>query len=155
MGKRIGQLAGAVFMAAAATLFAGGALCQPAAQRPQLPLANCDLANDPADCRQTQDSIKADYQKAWRGDYQAQRNVAYCYVYGCGEAVRPDRVLGCAWRMVIVAAADQRMDASDISNRKGACDRLSSDELTAAAIRVEQLFKAIYRRPLPAVAGLR
>lgn len=153
MRTPISQCVSAVFIAAAVTLFTGKALCQPATQRPQLQLTNCEIANDPADCRQMQDIVKADYPKARRGDYQAQRNVAYCYVYGCGEAVRPDRVLGCAWRTVIVAAADRLMDASDILNRRIACSKLSSDELTVAAIRIKHLFNAIYRRPLPPVSA--
>ena len=83
------------------------------------------------------------------GDYQAQRNVAFCLATGCGKAAIVDRVRGCAMRHVIIGAAHPEADASDAANLVQDCGSLSTEDRMKARQVSRSLFKEIYRRELP------
>jgi hypothetical protein len=51
-------------------------------------------------CQQSAEQFRSEYPRALRGDYGAQRNVAYCLITGRDGAVRTDRITGCAWRAI-------------------------------------------------------
>ncbi|MBB5985328.1 hypothetical protein [Sphingobium lignivorans] len=87
---------------------------------------------------------RQDWPRAWRGDYQGQRNVAYCLSTGCDGAVTINESAACAWRIVILAAAHD--EATDLDNRalEANCDKLSEIARTAATIRAEEIATRIY-----------
>jgi hypothetical protein len=62
--------------------------------------------------------------RAWRGDYQEQRNVAFCLMTGCDAAVEVRKAEACAWRSVILAVNAKSADDTDASNLAMACKRL-------------------------------
>ena len=82
---------------------------------------------------------------AWRGDLRAQRNVAFCLGYGCDEAVRIDKVKGCAWRMLIVQSGHAEADDSDTMSFVTDCDQLSGDDQSRASAYAAELRAAILK----------
>jgi|GEM_PF-2671543 len=99
-------------------------------------------------CRGNQADMIASTKFAYEGDYQAQRNVAYCLISGCQGAVIVDKALGCAWRTVILAAATSEVDATDTSNLKACQNELSPIENAAAVSRAGKLFKSVYGKTI-------
>lgn len=85
-----------------------------------------------------------DWPNAWRGDYQGQRNVAFCLISGCDGAVIPDRSTGCAWRAVILAtnaASATDLDAQNIEHECGAA--LSPVQRELAMTKSEEIVRQI------------
>ncbi len=78
---------------------------------------DCATSDDPKHCQLMKDSWERDYNGAITGDYQGQRNVAYCLSTGCketyGNSLRTNPVLGCAWRVVIVNSGHLDADKLD------------------------------------------
>ena len=133
-------------LALAATLF----IAQPAlAQRAADYARGCDAAPDKPLCESGLKQFKAWFPKAMKGDYQGQRNVAFCLMTGCDDAVRQDWITGCAWRMVLKAARDRRYDLGDKMNFDVDCGRSDTSEQADAARIAQDLFRRIYRRELP------
>lgn len=83
---------------------------------------------------------------AYRGLYNAQRNLAFCLSDGCNGAVIPDQSRSCAWRIVILASGHSDADATDIANLKYCLDRSSAIERTAAQTLAAKLFKTVTGR---------
>lgn len=85
--------------------------------------------------------------KALKGDYQAQRNLAYgysSYPYK-GQAKSP--VDACAWRIVIVESGHARVDNTDINNAKVYCAMLKNPIQQRASIaKARALYQKIYKR---------
>ena len=90
-----------------------------------------------------------DYRLAISGDYQGQRNVAFCLRDGCDGAVRPNPVLSCAWRQVILKAGHLDLASTDFSNVKLLCtpQKLGTDEAAAADAQARQILKMIASQP--------
>lgn len=79
---------------------------------------------------------------AMKGNYQAQRNLAYGYVGGYpykGQDVNP--ILGCAWYKYIALSGSEKIDQTDTNNMQVYCGRLSAQE-QAAADRQMQILEA-------------
>lgn len=112
---------------------------------PNPPLGICGGAADQTLCRYEQLKAVNEWKSAYQGDYGAQRNVAFCLSTGC-EGLRPDRVQGCAWRMVIVDAADPEMGEGDTMNAETECGRLSPTARTAAASHAARISAVIERQ---------
>ncbi|EGF93091.1 hypothetical protein ABI_15310 [Asticcacaulis biprosthecium C19] len=86
--------------------------------------------------------------KAWAGDYQSQRNVAYMQSERmAGVPYNP--VQGCAWRMVILASGHTQSDSTDIANYNFECRALTPVELVTAKASAGQIFKTIAGNTLP------
>lgn len=102
------------------------------------------IASAAAGLKEYEDLEKA----ARRGDYQAQRNLAYWLSGGYGGAPPLNPVLACAWRIVIVESGSSRVDVSDVSNKQFYCGekKLDADGLKAAQAQARRLQKSI-RRP--------
>ncbi|UYO38577.1 hypothetical protein KQX62_17915 [Rhodopseudomonas palustris] len=86
------------------------------------------------------------YPLAWRGDYQGQRNIAFCLRDGCDGAIRTNPITGCAWRMVIVASGSPKVDSSDTLNLKTDCGKLDAVEREAASAQAARMLAKIQRR---------
>lgn len=83
---------------------------------------------------------------AMKGDYQAQRNLAYGYVALPYPGQQKNPLLGCAWYQLIVHSGSDRIDEGDIGNARVYCNRLKPDEREAATAQARQLFKRVYRK---------
>ncbi|AYM13063.1 hypothetical protein At1D1108_34370 [Agrobacterium tumefaciens] len=99
-------------------------------------------------CLGNQAEIIASAKFAYKGDYQAQRNIAFCLFTGCQGAVIVDKALACAWRTVILAAATSEVDATDTSNLQACKNDLTPTENAAAVSRAGTLFKSVYGKPI-------
>ncbi|MDB5596244.1 MAG: hypothetical protein JWM36_3205 [Hyphomicrobiales bacterium] len=118
------------------------------AQSPSAHLAMC-VGPDEQMCDFSQKQFKAEYPKAYRRDYQAQRNIAFCLSQGCDRAVITNPILGCAWRMVIVGSGFSMVDTTDTGNLRVECGRLDAVERVAASAQAQVLMKKIYNHALP------
>jgi hypothetical protein len=105
------------------------------------------LACDDHECLMTQAKLTYELPLAYQGDYQSQRNVAYCLTFGC-EAFRPALVLGCAWRVVIQASGSVEVDDSDTLNLRDCLGRIDTLQVATAKAQAGRLFKAIYGQPI-------
>ncbi|WP_247750113.1 hypothetical protein [Rhizobium sp. 16-449-1b] len=117
----------------AAALLACG--CVNLAEFPDFPPAkdyvattSCDLSAEPAGCRDTRAGWEASYARAVGGGYESQRAVALCLSTGCDKAIVEDRVLGCAWRHVIVGAKHVATAESDRAAVERFCGGSALDE---------------------------
>ncbi len=96
-------------------------------------------------------AYRAEEAKAMTGDYQSQRNIAWCYVDGCYGVEPIDDVKACAWRLVIAAAKAPQSDATDPDNVRIDCDQaLTPEDRSNAVAKARTLFQKIYKKPLPA-----
>ncbi len=109
-------------------------------------LNDCSGSSDKAWCSSMQEQFKEALPEAYAGDYMSQRNVALCMSTGCDGAVRPNRITGCAWRMVIIASGDPEMDQSDTLNLRTFCGSLDAADRVAAQAQAENMIKKIKAR---------
>lgn len=97
---------------------------------------------DPAQ-KQICDASKSDFKKwfprAYKGDYQGQRNVAFCLYDGCDGSVMQNKPLSCAWRMVILLSGSNQVDATDQNSFRLACGKLDTAEMITAKAQAERL----------------
>ncbi|QIB33728.1 hypothetical protein [Ancylobacter pratisalsi] len=78
-------------------------------------------------CESVMMSFRTLYKKAFRNDYQAQRNLAYTLWNG-NDVVVKDRKLSCAWRVAIIWLGSPKVDDSDHGNMKTYCGMVFPDE---------------------------
>lgn len=122
------------------------ALASPAAgQEHKQFLANCASASDRGWCDIQQKEFAKWYPQAMRGNYQGQRNVAFCLHDGCDGAVQKRPTLACAWRLVIIVSGSLELTDSDTQNLNIACGSLSQAERIAAQSQAERLVLRIKR----------
>jgi hypothetical protein len=98
-----------------------------------------------------QESFYLYERNALAGNYTAQRNAAYCLKTAkCEGVIFPRMIEACAWRIVILGSGHHWVNQSDIDNYQDDCvASLSAQEQGSALAQAEQLFKRIYKRPLP------
>lgn len=111
----------------------------------------CLPPSDPAFCESSKQQFKENWPKAMAGDYQGQRNVAFCLKTGCDGGVAVRVVEACAWRMIILGS-EARVDQSDMSNYFNDCGSLSETDIRDAYFIAERTFRQIYGKrigPLP------
>ena len=82
-------------------------------------------------CEADKDRIRDLYDKAYGGDYQAQRNLAYSLSDRSAAVVRSP-LNACTWRLIIVSSGAKQVDDSDWANMNLICSRLSELELAQA-----------------------
>ena len=100
-------------------------------------------------CEKAGKRFTAEYSRALKGDYQAQRNVGYCLSRDCGEPINQNPPAGCAWRIIILASGSTKVGAGDVSNFEYECGKLSKIDLATASAQAQAIFPKIYKRPLP------
>lgn len=89
---------------------------------------------------------------AFEGDYQSQRDLAYCLSNRskCTGETNDGPIEACAWRLVIVASNDKRVMDGDWSNFVVYCrDVLNEQDLKYASLRAGAYFSKIYKRSIP------
>ena len=82
--------------------------------------------------------------KALKGDYQAQRNLAYTYATSSDPHVA-NPMLGCAWYQLILLSGSQKIHEGDIGNAKVYCDKLPAEQRAVATQQAERLRREIYK----------
>lgn len=112
---------------------------------PSPPLASCGTAADARTCRFEQLKFIRDWRKAYSGDYSAQRNVAYGLSREW-QGVAQDHMQGCAWRAVIINAADPEVGAGDVSNLDLECGALTPAGRAAADAQAARIAQTIAAR---------
>lgn len=73
------------------------------------------------------------FKKSLKGDYQAQRNLAYSYQSGWGspsdkDYIKPDPIQACAWRKVILLTNPNKSDLTDYANESNECKKVQATD---------------------------
>lgn len=134
-----------------ATLFACGCVSLvdgplwPPAQTYVDTTVQCSQSSNPDRCQHTRDTWKTDYDEAIAGGYRAQKHVALCLSTGCDMAIQPDKVLGCAWRIVIADTKHAQADSPDATNLNRFCgtDYIDATGKLAAASQAKAMLRLI------------
>lgn len=84
--------------------------------------------------------------KANKGDYQAQRNLAYGYSAFPYEGQQLNPLLGCAWYLVILNSGSEKIHQGDIGNAKVYCGKLSPVEQKTATQQARTIYKRVYKQ---------
>lgn len=124
---------------------------EPAATPAVEELQFLDCPDDDGSCKASRAQLAGNWETAWKGDYQGQRNVAFTFSQGHNEptfAVRRP-IQGCAWRMVIMASGSAKVDESDRANYQLDCGRLDGRDREEA----ERVAELIARRISGAALG--
>lgn len=90
-------------------------------------------------------SFAAVESQAMKGDYQAQRNLAYGYVSWPYKGQTKNPILGCAWYLVVLHSGSTRIGPGDIGNVNVYCEKLDSNSQSVAKGQARLLFKQIYK----------
>lgn len=104
--------------------------------------------DESAGCYYSQATLAIELPFAYKGNYQAQRNVSFCLWDGCQNAVVPTKTLGCAWRIVILASGSTKVDDTDLMNFRFCAGELDPTEFSVTKAQAARLFQTIYGRPL-------
>jgi hypothetical protein len=87
--------------------------------------------------------VHDDWYKAWKGDIEHARNVAYCLSSSCSGAIAENRIQGCGWALAIIASASGALDESDARHADEDCQDLSPAALSTAQIRAAEIHSRI------------
>lgn len=84
---------------------------------------------------------------AMKGDYQAQRNLAFGYASFPYEGQVKNPMLACAWYTVVLNSGSPMLGAGDVGNVNVYCGKLDPASRTAAEEQGRVLFRQVYKRP--------
>jgi len=82
---------------------------------------------------------------ARKGDYQAQRNLAFTYATSRDAGVA-NPTLGCAWYKLILLSGSTKINDGDISNVRVYCGQLSREQQGVAEHQAQRLYREIYQK---------
>ena len=82
---------------------------------------------------------------AFKGDYQAQRNVAFGYASLPLKGQTRDPIRACGWYELILQSGSPKLHAGDVGNVSVYCAKLDTDSRTAAKGQARALYKKIYK----------
>jgi hypothetical protein len=83
---------------------------------------------------------------AKRGDYQAQRNLAFGYASLPYKGQEKNPLLACAWYLVVLHSGSPKLDEGDAGNVQVYCGRLTDTSRAASTGQARVLFSQIYKR---------
>lgn len=89
------------------------------------------------------DGVKA---QAYKGDYQAQRNLAYGYASAPYKGQAKDQATACAWYLVVIRSDSPKLNAGDIGNVATYCEKLDFEARLKAERQANALYRTIYRK---------
>lgn len=89
--------------------------------------------------------IKEYTPKARKGDYQAQRNLAYTLATS-REAGVANPILGCAWYKLILLSGSPKVGDGDIGNVRVYCGTLTTEQQGVAEQQAQRLYREIYEQ---------
>ena len=123
------------------------------AQTPDDVIRTCPDPDPNRQCEYETFTMRRDIPNAYAGDYQAQRNVSFCLVTGCDGFIVQNVLLGCAWRVVIIASGNPKVDQTDIGFLSVYCSKpLDALQRSAANAQAQALFRDVYKREMPHIA---
>jgi len=83
---------------------------------------------------------------AMKGNYQAQRNLAFGYAGGMPYKGQDENtILGCAWYKYIMLSGSEKVNTTDTGNVQVYCGRLSAQEQAAAEGQTQALIGKLCR----------
>ena len=102
---------------------------------------DCSRTTNAGHCESARESWTVTFNDAIAGKYGAQTTVATCFSTGCDGAIRPDPMLGCAWRKVALSTAKREGAEKAATDVTPYCSRPYLDEAgqRAAAAEAEAL----------------
>ena len=108
-------------------------------------IAACQAGEASYGCRYSKELWGKDYADAISGGYQGQRNVSFCLSTGCENAVVVNKMLGCAWRFVILESGHLQADSTDVANARHYCgpENVDTGELAAAEAQARAILKKL------------
>jgi len=80
---------------------------------------------------------------AMKGDYQAQRNLAFGYATG-GQQFRVNKGAACSWYLLILRSDSPKLNVGDVGNVDVYCGKLDADMRLSAEREANALYKRIY-----------
>ena len=83
--------------------------------------------------------------KAIKGDYQAQRNLAWLYSTSTDPFIS-NKLLGCAWYKLILLSGSPKVGDGDIGNVKVYCGKLTPEQQAATEQQSLRLYQDIYTK---------
>lgn len=83
---------------------------------------------------------------AMKGDYQAQRNIAYGYAAYPYKGQDKNPLLACAWYLVVLHSGSTKLNQGDIGNVQVYCEKLTPASQAGATGQARVLFQQIYKR---------
>ena len=111
---------------------------------------SCDGNESEEGCRRYREvAMPAEFEAAMRGDYAAQRNVAWNFSTQSTDAT-PRPIQACAWRIVIMATHPTETHAGDQGNLDVDCNHLSADDRDQADEVANAIHRQIHGSDLPA-----
>lgn len=90
------------------------------------------------------ESIKDVTELALKGDYQAQRNLAYGYAAWPYPGQKKDAALACSWYLLVLRSDSPKLNAGDVGNVKVYCDPLDFEVRLLAERKANSLYRGIY-----------
>lgn len=117
----------------------------PAAETYLMGAKSCADSSDRATCEAMKAHWPDIYADAIARRYQAQKQVALCFSTGCARAIREDRVLGCAWRDVVIKSNVKEAGSADMAERDRFCDKsqISAADRKLAGAQAQTLLKML------------
>lgn len=91
----------------------------------------------------TYEGVKA---LAMKGNYQAQRNLAYGYAAYPYKDQDKNPLLACAWYLVVLHSGSPKLNEGDTGNVQVYCEKLAGVSQAAATGQARVLFQQIYKR---------
>ncbi|MEP9350612.1 hypothetical protein [Xanthobacter sp. KR7-225] len=95
-------------------------------------LSMCVLHPKLVDCEAKKTAFRNAYVKAFRGDLEAQRVVAYTLWRGSDVVVTGDGIAACKWYMTMIALGSPKLQEMDFANMRTACSLLRPDQVEVA-----------------------
>lgn len=77
-------------------------------------------------------NFEAILKKAYTGDYQSMRNIAYGYAAWPYKNQDKNPILGCAWYRAIIHSGNLKVNETDIGNAQVYCNKLDQESQDAA-----------------------
>ncbi len=82
---------------------------------------------------------------ARKGDYQAQRNLAFTLASSRESGVA-NPILGCAWYKLVILSGSPKIGDGDIGNVRVYCGQLTREQQGAAEQQAQRLYREIYKK---------
>jgi hypothetical protein len=83
---------------------------------------------------------------AMKGNYQAQRNLAYGYAAFQYKGQEKNTLLACAWYLVVLHSGSPKLNEGDVGNVQIYYGKLTSTMRAAADGQARALFHQVYKR---------
>ena len=102
-------------------------------------------------CAASRKTVPMQWDRAFRGDYQSQRNIAF--IMSSGEFSPPVAVRmpvqGCAWRLVIIETQIDHLTELDEKSMSQECSKLVAADREAATVVAAKIMRRIQQRSGP------